>query len=451
MAVSERQISMTAQWALNANVNIPVPPVPGQAYRNDRLSAAAIEQGQRYSAIADSAEWNQLHYLLTGLAQLVERYGLMPYSKLTDYLTGSIVLGLDETAYQAIQASGPNTPGGVQPTSNTAYWKKAFSIYSGSNSISLANNVISAILAPGGGLGVGSTGLFVDPTAFAGDILNELLAVLRLPKWLEQHTNFYVRQDGDNNNNGLTNSPTGAFRTIQYAVNHIAANYTLQQYNATINLGTGTWTETVTLPKYNANTGIIIIRGGTGVGWKTDNTSILLASRAAGVYRIQDIAFEHTVSLPASGTRGLIRALGGSQIQLYNCSIIVNEVSIANAPATAVLLGEDGGHIYLGPTVIITANGRTDGSRLYPLYGLSGGQVYLNDVLTVNGLAMALLHLISVSIFARNVTNNSAIAGTFVGYRFRATSNSIVNTQGELREFFPGTIEGTLTTGAQFL
>lgn len=120
--MDERLLTMLAQWASSASTNIPAPPVPGQAYRNAQLLAADIANGQRYSVIADSSEWNQLHYIMSGLLRLSEQYGILPYSPLTDYAEGGLVLGTDLIVYQAVQASGPSYEEGAQPTTNSAYW-----------------------------------------------------------------------------------------------------------------------------------------------------------------------------------------------------------------------------------------------------------------------------------------------------------------------------------------
>ena len=46
--------------------------------------------------------------------------------------------------------------------------------------------------------------------------------------------------DGNDNNNGPANTSGGAFATIQGAVNHIASNYNLQNFDATVRIATGT-------------------------------------------------------------------------------------------------------------------------------------------------------------------------------------------------------------------
>ena len=124
MAIAERLITMLGQWAKAAQTNIPTPPVPGIAYRNASLTASDIESGQSYDKVYDSARYNQMDFLQTGLVQAVEQYGILPWSSLTNYPESGICMGLDGVLYQALQASGPAN-GGPQPTSNATFWKHA--------------------------------------------------------------------------------------------------------------------------------------------------------------------------------------------------------------------------------------------------------------------------------------------------------------------------------------
>ncbi len=124
MAIAERLITMIGQWAKGAQTNIPTPPVPGIAYRNTALTASDIESGQAYDKVYDSARYNQMDFLQTGLVQAVEQYGILPWSSLTNYPESGICMGLDGVLHQALQASGPAN-GGPQPTSNAAFWKHA--------------------------------------------------------------------------------------------------------------------------------------------------------------------------------------------------------------------------------------------------------------------------------------------------------------------------------------
>ena len=121
MPIDERSISLPEQWAKDAQTVIPAPPVPGIAYRNTAITPEQWAHGQDYSRVADSAQWNQMFWTMSGLLKYAEQYGIMPYSPSTDYPEKGWCMGSDGVLYQALQPSGP-TNGGPKPTSDTTYW-----------------------------------------------------------------------------------------------------------------------------------------------------------------------------------------------------------------------------------------------------------------------------------------------------------------------------------------
>jgi hypothetical protein len=76
---------------------------------------------------------------------------------------------------------------------------------------------------------------------------------------LTANRTYYVRTDGNDSNTGLGNTSGTAFLTIQKAVD-VASTLDLSVYDVTIQLGTGTWTESVTM-KNAVGAGTIIIQG----------------------------------------------------------------------------------------------------------------------------------------------------------------------------------------------
>lgn len=128
MTLDVRNFSMIGQFAKLANTAIPPIPISGQVYRDANLSKQAVETGQAYDAIGLAELWNQLLYMATGIAQLSENFGFVPFSPLTNY-TGdaSWCLGQDGIPYRCLRDCGPGdaaAPGvGPKPPPNAAYWE----------------------------------------------------------------------------------------------------------------------------------------------------------------------------------------------------------------------------------------------------------------------------------------------------------------------------------------
>lgn len=118
MAVNQRTLALAEIWARTANTSIPLPPTTGVSYRDTSLSAIEIARGQAYKSIGDSAAWNQYLWQISGLIQMSEQYGIMPYSSSTTYKEKALALYTDGILYR----SKMDVPRGT-PCTNTAYWE----------------------------------------------------------------------------------------------------------------------------------------------------------------------------------------------------------------------------------------------------------------------------------------------------------------------------------------
>jgi hypothetical protein len=84
----------------------------------------------------------------------------------------------------------------------------------------------------GGGLALdGSGDIYVDFSLMPTDKFQALLQSLRLPIWLIANKTWYIRPDGNDNNDGSANTAAKAFRTIQAALNYISANTSVPSFN----------------------------------------------------------------------------------------------------------------------------------------------------------------------------------------------------------------------------
>lgn len=119
--MDQRQYTLPGVWALNANTQIPIPPVVGLSYRNTSLSTDTVNNGQSYKRIGDSADWNQFMMQQSGLVQMTEQYGIMPYSPFTQFGERALTLWTDGKLYRVIEGQVP--PKGTPPTNKT-YWEE---------------------------------------------------------------------------------------------------------------------------------------------------------------------------------------------------------------------------------------------------------------------------------------------------------------------------------------
>jgi hypothetical protein len=120
--MANRTITLPGIVGDGVNTVIPDNPSKGSSYRNTNLSTATLKAGWTYKTVVDSANENQVKYLITYLLQLVEQFGILQWCASTVYPgAGSFVIGKDGLLYIALQASINIDP--VDGASRASYWQ----------------------------------------------------------------------------------------------------------------------------------------------------------------------------------------------------------------------------------------------------------------------------------------------------------------------------------------
>ena len=306
-----------------------------------------------------------------------------------------------------------------------------------------AAGLVSVLLATGGGLGMTSSGqLRVNPDAFSTEILNELLKTLRLPQWLTAARSWYVSPAGnDASGDGSSSNP---FKTIQYAINYVSSNFNLDTYPGYIRLSSGVFDEDVTLVKYQGTTGSMYI---TGEGQTTLIKGSVTGAASSGSYTISDVIVQYAGrTTPGSSSYTALFLNTGSSVRISGLRIDMTNADISHARNGMWTIG--------GPLTIDTGCEIT-GRGTRAMYVL-GGAINLYRDLAVNvEVASSFIQAAKMGVFATNPTANGGvnpvITGACTGKRYAAPTISIIDTGGGGPEYFPGTVAGTLSPGAQYL
>lgn len=247
---------------------------------------------------------------------------------------------------------------------------------------------------------------------------------------------YYVRTDGSDSNNGLTNTAGGAFLTIAKAL-AVAAALDCSIYDVTIQIQAGTWTTPVVLPKMIGSGNFILL------GDSVTPANVVI-SPAAG----------HAVA--AIGTTGTRWFLDGFKLQ-------------ASGGGASAINAQDGGLIYyknieFGACTIshvraangqAIANGNTtiSGSALIHWFGTSGGYIFdAGFTITLTGTPAFANAFAQISDGAIAAVNNNTFVGTATGKKFSGASNGVIGaTLGADVNYLPGSLPGTLDSGAVYL
>jgi hypothetical protein len=254
---------------------------------------------------------------------------------------------------------------------------------------------------PGGGGGGGGSG-------------RELLTANRT---------YYVRADGSDSNNGLSNSAGGAFLTIQKAANVVGA-LDASIYNVTISIGAGTFSEDVKLPAV-LGSGVYTLTG-AGVA-STTIKSIEFLPRSTWKYN--NVKVSGGVSLIILGAFSNVRANGPTEygtatddhIRLVDAmaSWIAESNYTISGGAARHWRTDDGGMIFAyGRTVTLTNSPNFSDAFVRCVYG---GKV-IAGAMTFNNKASA------------------------TGMRYLISTNAIVGVDGGGETYLPGSSNGYVDT-----
>ena len=259
---------------------------------------------------------------------------------------------------------------------------------------------------------------------------------------LFQDKTFYVAVDGDNNNNGETN--TSSWLSIQHALDYIAQNYDLNGHQVTITCISGTYNinSTIVVPEFTNSSYQfcdVVLRGEEG------SSTILEIGTSTG-FSIRNNA-SNRFCIRAFTIKGLSRAtsvgisvLSHAYLDIASCffegifsgpilrvennsSISIGFLNLGNLNCLSILLAETFSTFYQKQNIAITSGSNVNCTRAFLL--LFGSSAYIRE----NG-----------SIF-----NN----GTIVARRYDISSESsvqFVSSVNNPEDFFPGNLPGVISS-----
>lgn len=262
---------------------------------------------------------------------------------------------------------------------------------------------------------------------------------VRVP--LTADTTFFVRSDGNDGNSGLANTSAGAFQTLQGAYDAIRQRYFANGFSVTLQLGVAgsyvgivhsTWPGTVIVKGDPANRSTYILTTVPGV------ESVVAASNGLRL-EVLDVSLTST---PSASCRG-VWAQGGT--------VLLSGIQFRGAAAgnVAAILGENSGTVFIDGSIEIYYltdlffNG-IGASRLY-MGANSPCTVTLQSAIVLTRPFVNVSELALVSRRSCTFTGSSA-----TGQRYLGTLNAVINTSGGGANYFPGSVAGSVSSGAQY-
>lgn len=249
---------------------------------------------------------------------------------------------------------------------------------------------------------------------------------------------YYVRADGSDANDGLSNSAAGAFLTIQKAVDVIAATLDIAGHNVTVQVGDGTYGGAVTLKNVVgfAAAGNLTIQGNA-----TTPANVLISTAthnfsATGLFTIWDIRDLKIANSAGNGLRAMGSCLRFANVDFGACAaqhISAQDDGVVEAIGDYAVSGGSTIHFGSGTRGVFRANGRTVTfsnspafSNAFILVSIGQGLARVDAMTFVNG-------------------------GTVSGKRYSVLSSGVIFTNGAGATYLPGDVLGTEVSGGQYI
>lgn len=250
---------------------------------------------------------------------------------------------------------------------------------------------------------------------------------------LTANRTYYVRTDGNDANDGLTNTGGGAFKTVQKALDVILGTLDLGGFNITIQVAAGTYAGAVSFASPQVGAGDITISGDTttpsNVTMNVAGTCVTVNGAGCRLF-VQGVKFVASTSWFLVSNGGYLKTSGKNEFSdAGGHGMQATKSGIIDAVAPEILSGSTGGGHYQanmnGVIYCQSATWTTSGtaSRNTFAWATTGGIVYA---------------------FANTLT------GSLTGKRYVVSTNAVVNTAGGGASYFPGDTTGIVSTGGQY-
>ncbi|HWK97655.1 MAG TPA: DUF2793 domain-containing protein [Pseudolabrys sp.] len=278
-------------------------------------------------------------------------------------------------------------------------------------------------------------GIVIDRNTGAVTFPNSTLAGGR--EILSGNRTYYVRGDGSDANNGLSNSAGGAFLTLQRAYNVIASSLDLGGKTITVQIADGTYAGGLSVSQPWTGGGQLVVQGNAGVPSNvtvgtTGADCISVTCPLPGVLAIKDMK----LTTAASGS--CISHSGSGPLEYANLEF--------GAAATF--------HVVLGSkSAMVTASGNStiSGGAMAHWYNQSGFLACAGKTVTLTGTPAFSSNFAFVGALAVAYLHGNTFSGGATGVRYGSVQNSMLYVGGAGANYLPGNAAGVTSGGGLYI
>ncbi len=239
---------------------------------------------------------------------------------------------------------------------------------------------------------------------------------------------YYVRTDGSDSNDGLSNSSVGAFATIQKAID-VVGGLDAGIFAITISVGAGTFAGLLLKDPLGAGSVTIQGAGATQTILETTSTHTINTGLSR---KYQLIGFR--VQNSGGIARGLFCGPGSS--------VIINGLDFGACAAY---------HIDCSGGIVTAASYSISGGALIHWYAANGGAIVCAGyTVTLTGSPNFSSAFAACDIAAFLRVNTNTFAGIATGKRYTVANGGVIYVAGAGESYLPGNSAGTVGVGGQY-
>lgn len=244
---------------------------------------------------------------------------------------------------------------------------------------------------------------------------------------------YYVRTDGSDSNDGLSNTSGGAFLTLQKAADVVLNDLDLSGFDVTVSVADGAYTAGVSIAAPWIGEGSVYFIGDTTT---PSNCTVTVASGNC-------FALENGARLSVRGFK-LSTTGSGNCLQAYLASSMsCQDIEFGACAVSHLECGT-------GSTILVTGNYSITGSAVSHWHCGSPGIISIGAyTVTLTGTP-AFSSYFAGAAQAGNIVSSATFVGSATGTRFVVHKNAFIEAVGGSITTFPGNADGVTNIGGIF-
>lgn len=242
---------------------------------------------------------------------------------------------------------------------------------------------------------------------------------------------YYVRTDGSDSNDGLSNTSGGAFLTVQKAVDTIYG-LDIKTFSVTIQVADGTYAGSVVCSSPFLGSGTVTIQGNSGTP-----SNVVLSTGAT-----TSVTAQNSVAVTIKDLK-IINTGGNGLRATTNATISFSNINFGSVLYSHILADDTG-------AVICSGNYAISGGATCHMRSASGFLRVSSRTVTITGTPVFSIAFAQAAVSGLITAGGNTYSGSATGVRYDVSLNSVINVNGGGVTYLPGNSAGTTATGGQY-